>query len=377
MKVIKFFIVAALLFLPHMAYSADVIQEIIVSADATSRESGIQKALDLATMQAVGVLSSALDGEVVAATSVRQPIPYPNVATINEVFSEPFPKQLNFVVLRANINLTQLQAQLAAQNKTKVAVKDLKSLGVQHKFAELNAKNEVNILNKMFEHLEALPDLFDYEMVMEKRLKETSDRRYSHGATVYLVTNENTNRFAKVYCSVMSLISMSHAELKVDKRLGRYHFTYYLPNAKSVIVRNNYRINERGKVINQISKRLGEFLKDRMFAFNIADNVSSPTKLEVLKVSDEIYMRTRNKVGRIAGKIGRVLGSAALVLATGGAGWGLMEGGSAPTKIPRMFDYVDHFTSSDAKKVGEIYYGIYIPANKLNTYRDFRIVKRR
>ena len=120
MKVIKFFIVAALLFLPHMAYSADVIQEIIVSVDATSRESGIQKALDLATMQAVGVLSSALDGEVVAATSVRQPIPYPNVATINEVFSEPFSKQLNFVVSRANINLTQLQAQLAAQNKPRL-----------------------------------------------------------------------------------------------------------------------------------------------------------------------------------------------------------------------------------------------------------------
>lgn len=135
-------------------------------------------------------------------------------------------------------------------------------------------------------------------------------------------------------------------------------------------MRNNYRRDNDNVITDKFAKIVSKCAE----SYTIADNVNNPTKLKIIDGGNELYTRTRHKVGRIVGSIGRVVGGAAVVLATGGAGWELMSSDSAPTKVARMFDYKETFSPSDTNKVGEFNHGIYIPSNKLNTYTDFKIV---
>lgn len=75
--------------------------------------------------------------------------------------------------------------------------------------------------------------LFDDKIAIGKKLVPVENNNYIRSATVYLYSNENTNRFAKMYISTFLLISMRKDEQKTDRLLNRYHFAFYLPNTTS------------------------------------------------------------------------------------------------------------------------------------------------
>ncbi len=370
MKHNRFLIAGLLALLPIFGFSADQYQSIIVSTHASSKATAVNLALKMASDQAHDVLLHAQQQDNNVKSSKPQASSPVQAGKQVDLYCEELSDKSFFVVMRAAVNLSQLSAAMVAKGEGEVARTALESKATKRQFQELNSRNETEIINALFKHLGEMRPLFDYKIAIGKKLIPAENNSYMRAATVYLYSNENTNRFAKMYISTFSLISMRKDEQKTDRLLNRYHFTFYLPNGQEVILRNNYRRDND----NVITDKLAKLISKRAESYAIADNVNNPTKLKIIDGGSELYTRTRHKVGRIAGSIGRIIGGAAVVLATGGAGWGLMSSDSAPTKVIRMFDYKETFSASDASKVGEFDHELYIPSNKLNTYTDFKVV---
>ena len=370
MKLSRFFIVSLLALIPSFGFSADLYQSIIVSAHSSSKEAAIGLALKTASNQAYNVLLHAQRQENNTKLRKLQGDSPVQAGKQVDLYCEELSDKSFFVVMRAAVNLSQLSAAMATKGEGEVPQTVLESKNFKRLFQELNSHNEAEIINTLFKYLEEMHPLFDYKIAIGKKLVPVENNNYMRSATVYLYSNENTNRFAKMYISTFLLISMRKDEQKTDRLLNRYHFAFYLPNGQQVTLRNNYRRDDD----NVITDKLAKLVSKRAESYTIADNVNNPTKLKIIDGGNELYTRTRHKVGRIVGSIGRIVGGAAVVLATGGAGWELMSSDSAPTKVARMFDYKETFSPSDANKVGEFNHGIYIPSNKLNAYTDFKVV---
>lgn len=366
----KFMFMLLLIFLPKVSHAADLVQSIIVSAEAATKAEATKKAMETAVAQAYRVLSHAEgNGNGRKGSKAKNTLPG-TIGKYSDCYAEQLSDRSAFVVLRAEINLSQLVAAMKSQGEAAPQVATLSSKATMRTFQELNSSNETEIIGEMFKHLERIGNLFDYKLVMGTKIVHNEDREYLREGTVFLYTNSNTNRFARMYNSVLLLLSMTKAERKIDKKLGRYHFTIYTPSADKIILRNSYK-EEDGN--NRITNRMANLISKRARNYVIADNISRPSKLKITENGEEIYTRTKNKVGRIAGKVGLAVASAATVLATGGAGYGLTSLQGGPTKVVKMFDYKEDFSASDTHKVGEFNLIFTIPANKINAYTDFRV----
>lgn len=342
----------------NFGFAKDDTVSILVSAKATTKENAINTALEQAALQAYGVIVYG-DKDAKNNSKIKKEVNTlsPKIESrYKDIYSETLPDQSIFVILRIEINITQFKNN---QNPTTKLEAETPIRLIQ----EVNRKNEAQIVADLLEQLAEIPNLFDFKLKLNNYQADDSKNEYLQKVTVYFYSNKNTNLFAKMYHSALEFISMTKEEQRLNKALNRRYYTFYTPNGKEINLRGSYRFADY----------LNNLITQRTTDFVIADNINNPTKLKLTNDSSDLYYRTKNKVGRIAGKIGRVLGSAALVIATGGAGWDLMTMNTPPKEVLRMFEYKENFSSNNSKEVGKAIYTITIPFDKSGAYTDFYI----
>lgn len=247
---------------------------LVVSADGVSKDEATKTALRSAIEQAYGTFVSAnttiLNDELVKDEIVT--VASGNIKSYNEIACEQMPDGKTFVTLQATVSISKLVSY--AQSKGAETEFAGASFGMNIKMKELNKQNEKKALENMFAQLKTITP-FDIQLKLEDpKIGERKDVYEVDGDVCYLYNN-STKLFNDIVYKTLSSLSLSEQErLEYDKiGLHYYEFNYApLDHDKTKFYLRN----------DSIQGELEKIIIDKTVNVVISDNISSPSKLDII-----------------------------------------------------------------------------------------------
>lgn len=301
---------------------------LVVSADGATKEEATKTALRSAIEQAYGTFVSAnttiLDDDLVKDEIVT--ISKGNIKNYKEVSSSVLSNNRVFVTLQATVSISKLTSY--AQSKGASTEFAGAAFGMNMKMAELNKQNEVSVLRNMTKQLQAMTNLFDFELELgEPKIdgrvainlkhnkpqavafqhrygKVPTEDFYVVGGKVKIKYNANTDMFNEIIFNTLQSLSLSQAEIDEMKKAGLKYYNYGTPYDKGMYLRNEYKYMSNAiykyeefmemkdyelpihfNHVNNphwIGLSLYHLLVAKALDFKLSDNLTSPTELLVL-----------------------------------------------------------------------------------------------
>lgn len=272
---------------------------LVVSAVGATTEDATKTALRSAIEQAYGAFVSAnttiLNDELVKDEIVT--ISSGNIKEYKEISRVDLPDGRLYVTLQATVSISKLISY--AQSKGAETEFAGATFGANLAMYELNKKNEEIAFENMKNQLDLMTNLFDYELKLEEPIiREGECIIYGK---VYLIYNNNTDVFNEIYMTTLSSLSIPEEErekmdaMGLNERKGYFsHWPPYMPGSEAVpknritiydigsfYLRNDYYNKYKGYG-RHIRSSYWWLMDKHITDFVIADNLSSPTNLNVI-----------------------------------------------------------------------------------------------
>lgn len=258
---------------------------LVVSAEGATKEEATKAALRSAIEQAYGAFVSAnttiLDDELVkdeiVTVSNGNIKEYKEIACVNLADGRPY------VTLQATISISKLISY--AQSKGAETEFAGATFGANLAMYELNKKNEQIVFENLQTQLSSMKNLFDYELELKEPI--VSGAECIIEGKVYLIYNNNTDIFNDLYRTTIESVELSAEEKKKIESMGLRCYYYGLPgywNGKKWRGSSAYFRSDVENAYGTEQIYYGLLEKDAV-KFVIADNISSPTNLQVDYIS--------------------------------------------------------------------------------------------
>lgn len=271
-----------------------------VSADGTSKEEAINFALRDALRQAyesfVSTNTTLIDRKVTKQEIVT--ITNGNIKNYEEIAFNAMPNGKIFVTLKATVCISKLISY--AQSEGAEAEFAGATLGMNMKMIELNKKNELTAIEHLMQQLDLMADnynLFDLDIRIGEPQLSNDGVNYVVGGRINLVYNQNTQNYFDVLYNTLLSLSMSDEEQAEYTKLNVDFYKITIPGINvDIYLRNPIQIFDY--MVEKLDKRktyyvrvneektLGEECKNHLHKnatekVIIADNISTPTQLEI------------------------------------------------------------------------------------------------
>ena len=254
---------------------------LVVSAEGVTKEEAIKTALRSAIEQAYGAFVSAnttiLNDELVkdeiVTVSNGNIKEYKEIACVNLADGRPY------VTLQATVSISKLISY--AQSKGAETEFAGATFGANLAMYELNKKNEQIVFENLQTQLSSMKNLFDYELELKEPIVKGAECIVE--GKVYLIYNNNTDIFNDLYRTTIESVELSDAEKKTIESMGQRCYLYGLPgywNGKKWKGNSTYFRSDIRNAYGEKQIYYGLLEKDAV-KFVIADNISSPTNLQV------------------------------------------------------------------------------------------------
>ena len=247
---------------------------LVVSADGTSKDEATKTALRSAIEQAYGTFVSAnttiLNDELVKDEIVT--VASGNIKSYNEIACEQMPDGKTFVTLQATVSISKLVSY--AQSKGAETEFAGATFGMNMKMKELNKQNEKKALENMFAQLKTITP-FDIQLKLEDpKMGKRKDVYEVYGMVCYLYNN-STKLFNDIVYKTLSSLSLSEQERFEYDKIGLHYYEFnYAPFG---YVPTKFYLRNDG-----IQGELEKIIIDKTFNVVISDNISSPSKLDII-----------------------------------------------------------------------------------------------
>ena len=254
---------------------------LVVSASGMTTEEATKAALRSAIEQAYGAFVSAnttiLNDELVKDEIVT--VSSGNIKEYKEISCVDLPNGRPYVTLQATVSISKLISY--AQSKGAETEFAGATFGANLAMYELNKKNEQIVFENLQTQLSSMKNLFDYELELKEPIVKGAECIVE--GKVYLIYNNNTDIFNDLYRTTIESVELSNEEKTKIESMGQRCYRYELPgywNGKKWKWNATYFRSDIGEAYGKKQIYYGLLEKDAV-KFVIADNISSPTNLQV------------------------------------------------------------------------------------------------
>lgn len=299
----KTLLVALLVLFSGLVFASDEVS-IVVSSDGATKDEAVKTALRSAIEQTFGafvssnttVLNDQLANDEIVSLSSG------NVKSYKILTEDILPNNRYYITLQATICMNKLVSYINNHSSGASVDVNMESFDINVRMAEMNRAAEQKIVENVISQIEMMGNLFDFSLELEDPVLSSGGYGsvYVIKGEIYALCNKNTQIAVGLLTNTLKQINMSKKEIKQYEKMGLPVFRGYSMEkyvcvedhfiGEPFCLRNQYNnsflysyntYGFQGRLDGRYLKINSQLFDIKMKEFQIDDNISSPSKLEV------------------------------------------------------------------------------------------------